>query len=145
MKRLLKLPWLFSMIAFSVISMCAQEEPPKVLKYEKPRSLGAAIVTGTQGDVVLDLVIEADGKVVSAEPRSGHAILIGLSKTAAQSWLFSKAFKPERKAVIHFVYRISYNNDLKNNFRDPTIKYHFRRPNTLNIDITAYPRELHHK
>jgi hypothetical protein len=91
MKRLLRFAWYFSVIAFAVISVGAQERPAKVLRYEKPKSLPAAIVTGTQGEVFIDVVINQEGKVVSAKPRSGHPFLAGPSKLVAESWLFSRA------------------------------------------------------
>jgi protein TonB len=48
----------------------------------------AARAAGTTGVVVLEIVVDAAGAVVSASPLNGHALLINAAVDAAKQWRY---------------------------------------------------------
>jgi hypothetical protein len=140
MKRLRKSTFLLFVVTLFAVSLFAQENAPKVLKHENPMYSGAAIVIGADGEVVVNVVIDITGKVLSAQAESGHVFLRKASELAAQAWLFSKGRDGMRSAQLLFLYRIKANKDFRNNYKDTSYKYRFRRPYKMEIEATVYPR-----
>ena len=113
---------------------------PKVLKYKSPIYPAAAIATLTQGETVVNVKISKDGSVIEAKAESGHTLLQSSAENAAKQWSFSTdKYAEERKAKITFVFNIQNNEDRKNNNRNTTYKFKFKKPYSFELTSIIYP------
>lgn len=117
------------------------QEKIKVLKYDVPKKSPAAAAVGLKGEFFVNVKINKDGKVISADAEKVHPLLRTALKESATRWLFNADKNlEERSAKIIFEYRIKNNNDRKNNYKDSKIKVSFEKPYRLIISSTVYPR-----
>ncbi len=123
-----------------VTTPIAAQKGPKVVKYENPNYPNYATAVWARGNVVVDVQIDAQGNVISTAAESGHGFLKKPSEDAACRWKFSKSDTNARQVKLIFVYIIKENKDFKNNYRKATFKYKFKKPYTLETEITVYPR-----
>lgn len=113
----------------------------KVLKYEVPKKSPAAAAIGLKGEFFVNVKINKEGKVISADVEKVHPILRKPIEEAANKWIFSADENSEERTVkIVFEYRIKNNKDRKNNYKDSKIKVNFKKPYRLIISSTVYPR-----
>ncbi len=135
-----------SLFAFTLLIFCfvganfAQEKPRKVVKYFAPKYPPAAKATLADGEVIVAVIIDKNGKVISAKSESGHPLLRATSEVTGKDWIFETNELPEQKLKITFVYSIKTNNNVKNNYKDYSYKIKFKKPYRLEIRATAYPR-----
>jgi len=113
----------------------------KVLKYEAPNTSPAAAAVGLKGEFFVEVKINKDGKVISADVEKVHPLLRNSLKESATKWIFNADKNLEERTVkIIFEYRIKNNNSRKNNYKYPKIKVNFEKPYRLIISSTVYPR-----
>jgi hypothetical protein len=130
---------LLGVLCLMTIPIAAQKGT-KVVKYEYPNYPNYATAVWARGNVVVDVQIDAQGNVISTVAESGHGFLKKPSEDAARRWKFSKSDKNTRQVKLIFVYNIKENKDFKNNYRKSTFKYKFKKPFTLETEVTVYPR-----
>ncbi len=58
------------------------------------------------GRAVVDVYIDADGKVEKAEPVSGNALLTGAAVTAVKKWKFNNTFGKKAVAAFAFEFKL---------------------------------------
>jgi len=113
----------------------------KVLKYEVPRYSPAAEAIALKGEFIVEVKINKNGRVFSANVEKVHPILRKLLEEASYKWIFPADEKlNEREEKIIFEYRVINNTSRKNNYKRTKIKISFRKPNRLIISSTVYPR-----
>lgn len=66
-----------------------------------------ALHTHTSGEAVVEVKINPDGSVISAEGVSGSPLLIGGSQSAALRWKFASGSKGVRVVRLTFVYHLA--------------------------------------
>ena len=117
---------LIFVLAIFSFSVFAQNDAPKVIKYVAPKYPAAAQAVRASGTVDVNVKIDQEGKVVSAEAISGHPLLRKACEMAAKEWIFSSDPNiNEREAKIIFILRIGNKNK-----KD---KVKFRKPYTLEL------------
>ncbi len=135
-----------SLFAFTLLIFCfvgvnfAQEKLRKVVKYFAPKYPPAAKATRANGEVIVAVTIDKNGKVISAKSESGHPLLRAISEVTAKDWIFAATDLSEQTLKITFVYSVKTNNNVKNNYNDYTYKIKFKKPYRLEIRATEYPR-----
>lgn len=77
---------------------------PKPLSLPKPAYPAAAKAIRTSGEVVVQMKVGREGKVISAETLSGHPLLRSAAKAAAEGSLFEASDQEEREARLVYVY-----------------------------------------
>ncbi len=101
---------LFILALFS-ISVLAQVDKPKVLKYFAPKYPAAAQAVRASGTIIVEVKIDRDGKVTSAVAQTGHPLMRKVCENAAKEWMFSNdPNKEEREVKITFLLRIGDKN-----------------------------------
>ncbi len=84
---------------------CALGKSPEVAKYIPPVYPPTAYAVGVRGEVVVDIKIDPEGKVISAKAISGHPLLRQAGVKAAQQWVFtSDKTIPEREGKLIFTF-----------------------------------------
>jgi Gram-negative bacterial TonB protein C-terminal len=98
-------PTNFDLIVETNQSNCTPNKQIEVLKYETPKYPPAARAVGATGEVVINVKIDKDGKVITSKAESGHPLLRLTAENSANLWLFSQDELAERecKIVIAFV------------------------------------------
>jgi TonB family protein len=87
--RFLKSRMVFGLIiVFAVAQTVFAAEPPVVISSPRPAYPAEAAAGKVSGAVLVDVRISADGKVIEANPITGHQILRDSSKKAALLWRF---------------------------------------------------------
>jgi TonB family protein len=93
--QLLSSIFLATLLAFAppLVSLRNPQSPedPKVIETKAPIYPAIARSLHLQGSVVLEVAIDADGKVTSVSAITGHPILYNASKGAALGWRFEAA------------------------------------------------------
>ncbi|HEY0461262.1 MAG TPA: energy transducer TonB [Pyrinomonadaceae bacterium] len=77
----------------------AEKPYPKIVKLPKPPYPAAARAVQAVGEVVVEVKIDNDGKVISANAVSGHPLLRVASVTAAKQSLFEQSAGDEQRDV----------------------------------------------
>lgn len=78
---------------------------PKVLTGSKPVYPPAAKAVRTAGEVLVNVKIDKDGKVIFAQAERGHPLLKRASEIASKQWVFeSSQNSEERNAKLTFVF-----------------------------------------
>src|SRR5690606_22356928 len=76
------------------------EKPyPKITKLPKPPYPAVARVVRATGEVVVEVKIDKEGKVISANAVSGHPLLRAVSVQAARGSLFEQSESDEQREV----------------------------------------------
>jgi TonB family protein len=110
---------------------------PKIIKFIKPPYPAAARAIRAEGEVVVEVNIDKKGKVISANPLSGHPLLKAYSVTAAKQNLFEASENDDMRTVkLTYVY-LQPQNDKKlphysNSYRIEIISY----PLTIDTFVT---------
>ncbi|MGI9035723.1 MAG: energy transducer TonB [Pyrinomonadaceae bacterium] len=103
---------------------CSQTSSGKitdVIKYVAPIYPPAAKAVHATGEVVVEVKIDKDGKVISAEAVSGHPLLKQAGIQAAKLWLFSAdENSTEREGQIVFAFVPLGNLNDAANFKKPS-------------------------
>ena len=75
---------------------------------EAPAYPPLAFVSRVTGTVILDLIIDRNGKVQITRPLSGHPLLVDMSEKTASKWRFPESDSKEvtRQVRVSFVYNI---------------------------------------
>lgn len=82
-------------------------EQPSVISPSSPAYPPLAVVTGTRGNVVVQVDVEPDGSVSSARTLEGHPLLRKAAEDAALRWRFNAAsISTVRPARLEFVFDI---------------------------------------
>lgn len=121
---------LFTILLLAVcsITVFAQKNNPKVLRYFAVKYPAAAKAVRASGTVTVAVKIDKDGKVISSIAENGHPLLRKASENAAKEWIFSTdSNSEERETKITFSLRIGDKNK-----KD---KVKFRKPYTLEITV----------
>ena len=102
----------------------------KVLKYETPKGSEAVYALGLKGEFVVNVKIDKDGKVISADSGSIRPLLLKqVLEESASRWLFSPDKDSKvREAKIIFEYRTKFDNSKNNSDNPPTITSKFKKP-----------------
>src|SRR5712691_7149974 len=80
---------------------------PSVTAAVAPNFPLIALHSHTSGEVVIEVKINSDGSVTSAEAVSGNQVLVGSSRQIARRWKFAPTKdKNIRTARLTFVYRL---------------------------------------
>lgn len=88
--QLLKFRMMFGfVIVFAFVQTVFPAEPPVVVSAPRPAYPAQAAAKKVSGAVLVDVKISAEGKVIEANPITGHAILREASKKAALMWRFN--------------------------------------------------------
>jgi TonB family protein len=90
-------------IGFSLGQTHNNEFPPLVSTVT-PRISRLAVAARLRGNVVVELTLASDGKVISAQAVAGHPILQEPSRQAALNWRFAPALGASRVVRLVFVY-----------------------------------------
>jgi len=77
----------------------AEKLYPKIIKLAKPPYPAAARAVRAVGEVVVEVKIDKEGKVISAKAVSGHPLLRTVSVQAANQSLFEESKDDEQRAV----------------------------------------------
>jgi TonB family protein len=126
MKVIYPILLVISLFVLCSVETFAQTDKPKVLKYFAPNYPAAAQAVNASGTVDVNVKIDKDGKVISAEATSGHPLLRKACEVAAKEWIFSKDSTLETREVkITFLLRLGNKNK-----KD---KVKFKKPNTLEL------------
>ena len=93
MKAFVSLVLLFAVLPFQSVARSTSKperrnNPPKVTHAEVPAYPGIAAVARAFGKVIVNVEIDAEGKVSSAKVSSGHPLLQPATKKAATLWRF---------------------------------------------------------
>jgi TonB family protein len=104
---------------------CQTNKPIEVLKYVAPKYPPAAKAVRASGEVIVNVKIDKDGKVVSAKVLSGHPLLQAISAKFAQMWLFSSDNLAERECQIVFAFVLTKKEKLNADI--------LRKPNRLEV------------
>ena len=108
------------------VTIYAQGNNPKVLKYTAPIYPQAALAVRASGKIIVTVKIDKGGKVISAVAESGHPLLRKVSENAANEWIFSTdSNNEERDIKITFLLRIGDKNKKE--------KVKFKKPYTLEV------------
>ena len=119
----------------------AQAKRPKVIKFEVPKYPISVVYVDVQGEVSVTAQIDNQGNVFSVKSEGKNGLLKQICEEAVKNWKFSKSTKSEmQEAEVLFNFRIKKNNNLKNNYKRPEIKYRFEKPNRMEVTIIDYPR-----
>lgn len=119
---------LFAVILFIIcsVSIFAQTDKPKVIKYFAPKYPPAAQAVRATGAVIVNVRIDKDGNVISAVAESGHPLLRKACENAAKGWMFSTiSINEEREIKIAFLLGLSS--------KSKKDKVKFKKPYTLEI------------
>jgi Periplasmic protein TonB, links inner and outer membranes len=81
---------------------------PKPTLLPKPPFPPAARATRTMGEVVVTVLIDREGKVVSAVAENGHPLLKTIALVAARGSLFEPAEIAEREAKLNYIFYEGY-------------------------------------
>jgi TonB family protein len=83
---------------------------PRVLAQKAPPYEAIALALHADGTVHVEVTIDSEGKVLSAEVISGHPVLRKASRTAALEWRFEPitAASDDRKATLTFEFYADY-------------------------------------
>lgn len=118
----------FELIVESNKDWCANCPPgksPEVVKYIASPYPPTARAVGVAGEVVVEIKIDPEGKVVSAKAIGGHPLLRRAGVTAAEQWVFtSDKTIQEREGKLIFTF---YDTAGKN------LLVRYRAPNRLEI------------
>lgn len=114
----------FGVVAKAQTTNTINEEQPKVVKAFAPKYPPAARAVSDTKDyekVVVKVNVNADGKVVSADAKSGHILLKKPSEKAALRWQFNAIGdkKQKRTLEISFIYRLDGDIDNPETFFNP--------------------------
>jgi hypothetical protein len=82
-------------------------DQPALVSAVAPNYSATALYTHTSGEVVVEVKINLEGSVISAEGISGSPLLIGGSKFAALRWKFASASKTVRTVRLTFSYHLA--------------------------------------
>jgi hypothetical protein len=138
MKRFLVITIFFTLL---LVPCLAQAKQPKVIKFEVPKYPISVVYIGVQGEVSVIAQIDSQGKVSSVKSDGKNGLLKQICEEAVKNWKFSETNESEmREAEIFFDFRIKKNNNPKNNYKRPEIKYKFEKPNRMQITVIDYPR-----
>jgi len=69
------------------------DRPPRILRQTRPRYPQDAFVKKVEGTVLVEFVIDAGGRVVSARVRQSVPLLDAAALEAVREWVFAPAFK----------------------------------------------------
>jgi TonB family protein len=101
---------------------CAAGKMPEVVKYVAPTYPVTAMAVGAVGLVVVEIKIDASGKVIDANAVSGHPLLKQVSARAAKQWLFSPdPSLPERAGKLLFSFDVVSKSAVLPKFRKPNL------------------------
>lgn len=126
MKRFYSILPVVILFIFCSVTVFAQTENPKVIKYVAPKYPLAAQAVRASGTVDVPVKIDKNGKVISAVAISGHPLLRKACENAAKEWIFStNSTVEEREVKITFLLRIGDRN------RKDKVK--FKKPYTLEL------------
>jgi hypothetical protein len=112
-KRMKKfLTFVFLLVSILVVNAQEQssiKEQPKVIKAIAPKYPPAAVAVKAESQVIIDVKVNQNGEVVSADVKSGHPLLRKISENAAKKWLFEPFTnsKSNQKATLIFSFRFS--------------------------------------
>lgn len=98
----------FLILILCILSIAAKaQDAAEVVNFAAPEKYPmAALAVRASGEVIVDVLIDSSGNVVSAKAVSGHPLLRGASEQAARKWQFSKAFAESKTAFqLTFDYR----------------------------------------
>jgi hypothetical protein len=85
----------------------SKRDEPVVTLAVVPTYSPTALHTHTSGEAVVEVKINSEGSVISAEGVSGSPLLIGGSKFAALRWKFASASKSVRFVRLTFSYHLA--------------------------------------
>lgn len=93
----------------SAQSVAKAADQPTVVVAVAPDYLPIARAMGARGEVVIEVTIDAKGKIVSASIISGNEYLRGSSKKAAMNWQFGAVDETQktRSVRLTFAYRFA--------------------------------------
>jgi TonB family protein len=84
----------------SICCGTTSEKPyPKIIKLPKPPYPAAARAVRAAGEVVVEVKIDRQGKVISTKAVSGHPLLRAVSEKAAQQSLYEESENDEQREV----------------------------------------------
>jgi protein TonB len=69
------------------------DRPPRPLRQTKPRYPQDAFVKKVEGTVLVEFVIDAEGRVAAARVRQSVPLLDAAALEAVREWIFTPAFK----------------------------------------------------
>jgi TonB family protein len=79
-------------------------ENPKVIESKTPVYPAIAVAAHASGTVVVDLEIDANGKVSLAKVNRGHPLLAAVSRNAAMNWRFDSSPNREAKRSVSLTF-----------------------------------------
>ena len=116
----------------------------KVLKYEVPRGSQAVFAVGLEGEFVVNVKIDKNGNVISANSGNIRPLLKQVLEEAANKWLFSPdKDSEERETRIFFEYKTKANSSKKYIGNSPKITTRFKKPLRLVITAEIYRRSVY--
>jgi TonB family protein len=111
----------FELIVETNQSNCTPNKQIDVVKFETPKYPPAARAVRASGEVVINVKIDKEGKVISSKAESGHPLLRTAAENSAKLWLFSADELVERECQIVIAF-IPLHKDSK-----------FSKPNRLEV------------
>ncbi|HEX8566085.1 MAG TPA: energy transducer TonB [Pyrinomonadaceae bacterium] len=99
----------FTFIAKAQTQNVSNNEQPKVVAALAPVYPAVARAVGASGDIIIEVKINSQGKVTSANAISGHPLLRDVSSIASKRWKFENVEdnKSERKTQLTFSYKVA--------------------------------------
>lgn len=106
---------LFSVLALLILGIAAlsfqaaeAQSPdfPAIISSVSPDIPLIAVAARASGKVVVDLSLDAQGRVVSAKAIGGHPLLRGTTERAASQWRFSHTSEGPRTVRLTFIYPV---------------------------------------
>lgn len=66
--------------------------PPKLIRRVEPNYPRLAKAANIQGDVVLEALLDKDGRVRNLEVKSGHPMLVDAAREAVAQWVYEPTY-----------------------------------------------------
>ena len=91
------------------LSQAQNTEPPKIVSTVTPSIPPIALAARVSGNVVTELTVDGEGKVLSARAVEGHPLLRKSTEQAALQWRFAPAQESARTLRLTFIYpKVAY-------------------------------------
>lgn len=135
-------PTNFDYIITPNMSCCDKTSDGKnteVLEFFAPHYPPAAKATGTSGEVIVEIKIDSEGKVINSKVIGGHVFLRAIAEVTAKKWIFTKdESSVERGGNLIFSFIQSELEKPKSDFRKPNRIEVWAEKSTLNFYKSGY-------
>ena len=92
--------------ALVVVAQSKSSDSPTVISAVAPVYPPIARQARASSDTIVEVEIDREGKVTSAEPKGGHPLFRKVAEEAARRWVFSGSADTKRKTTLTFSFRI---------------------------------------